>query len=395
MYTTKACFMKRIDSLDILKGTIIVLMSLDHFRDYFHQEAFFFSPTDPEKTNSVTFFLRWITHYCAPVFAFLAGISADIIGKKYDKRYLSKFLFSRGLWLVFVEIAILNFGWRFDVEFNYIVFQVIWMLGICMILMSGLVWMKKRNIFIFSLVVIFGHNLLDLFDISGNLIWAILHQLELFSIGNSTTLVIAYPIIPWIGLMSLGYFFGYYFRRDFSTEKRIKLLKTLGLCFVGGFFLVRFLNSYGNSRPWIQYETLSQTIFSFMDPQKYPPSLAYLLMTLGPIFIILALLETSKKTLLSRVLMVFGRVPFFFYILHIYFIHLFAMLAAEFSGFGWESMILKDPIWMLPSKLEGFGFSTFVMLLLWVCFVIFMYPICKKFGDYKINNKQKKWLSYL
>ena len=128
--------MKRIDSLDILKGAIIVLMSLDHFRDYFHYEAFFYSPTDPEKTNSITFFLRWITHYCAPVFAFLAGISADIIGKKYDKAYLSKFLFSRGLWLVFVEIAILNFGWRFDVEFNYIVFQVIWMLGICMILMS-------------------------------------------------------------------------------------------------------------------------------------------------------------------------------------------------------------------------------------------------------------------
>ena len=183
--------MKRIDSLDILKGAIIVLMSLDHFRDYFHYEAFFSSPTDPEKTNSITFFLRWITHYCAPVFVFLAGISADIIGKKYDKAYLSKFLFSRGLWLVFVEIAILNFGWRFDVEFNYIVFQVIWMLGICMILMSGLVWMKKRNIFIFSLVVIFGHNLLDLFNISGNLFWAIFHQLEFFSIGDSTTLVIA------------------------------------------------------------------------------------------------------------------------------------------------------------------------------------------------------------
>jgi uncharacterized membrane protein len=261
--------------------------------------------------------------------------------------------------------------------------------------MSGLVWMKKRNIFIFSLVVIFGHNLLDLFNISGNLFWAIFHQLEFFSIGDSTTLLIAYPIFPWIGLMSLGYFFGYYFRIDFSPEKRIKLLETLGFCFIGGFFLVRILNSYGNSKPWIHYETFSQSLFSFMDPQKYPPSLSYLLMTLGPVFIILALLETSKKTRLSKVLMVFGRVPFFFYIIHIYFIHLFAMLVAEISGFGWEIMILKDPIWMLPSKLEGFGFSTFVMLLLWVCFVIFMYPICKKFGDYKINNKQKKWLSYL
>ena len=187
--------MKRVDSLDILKGAIIVIMSLDHFRDYFHQEAFLFSPTDPEKTNSITFFLRWITHYCAPVFAFLAGVSADIIGKKYDKKYLSKFLFTRGLWLVFVEIVIINFGWRFDIAFSYIVFQVIWMLGICMMILSLLVRMRKRSILLFSLIVIFGHNLMDLFDISGNLFWAILHQQEFFNISETNTLVIGYPII--------------------------------------------------------------------------------------------------------------------------------------------------------------------------------------------------------
>ena len=186
-----------------------------------------------------------------------------------------------------------------------------------MILMSGLVWMKKRNIFIFSLIVIFGHNLLDLFNISGNLFWAIFHQLEFFSVGDSTTLVIAYPIVPWIGLMSLGYFFGYYYRIDFNHEKRIRILQTIGFCFIVGFFLVRILNSYGNSKPWTNYENFSQTLFSFMDPQKYPPSLSYLLMTLGPVFILLGVLETRKKTLLSKFLMVFGRVPFFFYILHI------------------------------------------------------------------------------
>jgi uncharacterized membrane protein len=387
--------MKRVDSLDILKGAIIVIMSLDHFRDYFHQEAFLFSPTDPEKTNSITFFLRWITHYCAPVFAFLAGVSADIIGKKYDKKYLSKFLFTRGLWLVFVEIVIINFGWRFDIAFSYIVFQVIWMLGICMMILSLLVRMRKRSILLFSLIVIFGHNLMDLFDISGNLFWAILHQQEFFNISETNTLVIGYPIIPWIGVMSLGYFFGYYFRTSFEVKKRVKILQTLGLCFVGGFFLIRLVNSFGNSKPWEKYELFSQTVFSFMDPQKYPPSLSYLLMTLGPMFLVLAILEMRKKTAFSKIMIVFGRVPFFFYIVHIYFIHLFAMLAAEIYGFGWRSMILKEPIWRLPSKFEGYGFSTFVMLVLWLCFVAFMYPICKKFGDYKFKNKQKKWLSYL
>ena len=362
--------MKRINSLDILKGLIIVLMSLDHFRDYFHYEAFFFNPTDPELTNNTTFFIRWITHYCAPVFAFLAGVSAYIVGNKYDKKYLSKFLLSRGIWLVFVEIAIMNFGWKFDIEFDFIVLGVIWMLGICMILLSGLIWLSLKQILIFSLFIIFGHNLLDVFDISENFIWAVIHKLEFFNYSETKTLAVVYPIVPWIGVMSLGYFFGQFFQKDFSQDLRIKILKRVGIISIIVFFIVRFLNSYGNSKTWINYDLFPQTIYSFMDPQKYPPSLSYLLI-------------------------VFGRVPFFFYILHVYFIHFFAMITAEFTGFGWESMILKQPIMILPSTLEGFGFNTLIMLILWICFVAFMYPLCKKFGQYRINNKQKKWLSYL
>ena len=387
--------MKRINSLDILKGIIIVVMSLDHFRDYFHYEAFFFNPTDPLQTNNATFFIRWITHYCAPVFAFLAGISAFIVGNKYDKKYLSKFLLSRGVWLIFVEIVIMNFGWRFDIEFNFLVLQVIWMLGICMILLSGLIWLSLKKILIFSLFIIFGHNLLDVFDISGNFIWAVIHKLDFFNYSESKTLVVAYPIIPWVGVMSLGYFFGQFFQKEFPQDLRIKILKRVGIISIIGFFVVRFLNSYGNSKTWINYDLFSQTIYSFMDPQKYPPSLSYLLMTLGPMFLLLAVFELYKKTTFSNIFIVFGKVPFFFYILHVYFIHFFAMIAAEFSGFGWEIMILKQPIWMLPSNLEGFGFNTLLMLILWICFVAFMYPICKKFGEYKMNNKQKKWLSYL
>ena len=387
--------MKRINSLDILKGLIIVFMSLDHFRDFFHYEAFFFNPTDPELTNIATFFIRWITHYCAPVFAFLAGISAYIVGNKYDKKYLSKFLLSRGIWLVFVEIAIMNFGWRFDFEFNFIVLQVIWMLGICMILLSAIIWLSLKQILFFSLFIIFGHNLLDSYDISGNFIWAVIHKLDFFNYSETKTLVVAYPIIPWVGVMSLGYFFGQFFQKEFPQDLRIKILKRVGIISIIGFFVVRFLNSYGNSKTWINYDLFSQTIYSFMDPQKYPPSLSYLLMTLGPMFLLLAVFELYKKTTFSNIFIVFGKVPFFFYILHVYFIHFFAMITAEFKGFGWELMILKQPIWMLPSNLEGFGFNTSLMLILWICFVAFMYPMCKKFGEYKMNNKQKKWLSYL
>ena len=387
--------MKRINSLDILKGIIIVVMSLDHFRDYFHYEAFFFNPTDPQQTNNATFFIRWITHYCAPVFAFLAGVSAYIVGNKYDKNYLSKFLLSRGVWLIFVEIVIMNFGWRFDIEFNFLVLQVIWMLGICMILLSGLIWLPLKQILIFSLFIIFGHNLLDIFDISGNFIWAVIHKLDFINYYETKTIVVAYPIIPWIGVMSLGYFFGQYFHKDFPQDLRLSILKRVGIISIIGFFIVRFLNSYGNSKMWINYDLFSQTFYSFMDPQKYPPSLSYLLMTLGPMFLLLAVFELIKKSYFLNIFIVFGKVPFFFYILHVYFIHFFAMIAAEFSGFGWELMILKQPIWMLPSNLEGFGFNTLIMLILWICFVAFMYPMCKKFGEYKMNNKQKKWLSYL
>ena len=161
-------------------------------------------------------------------------------------------------------------------------------------------------------------------------------------------------------------------------------LKRVGIISIIAFFAVRFLNSYGNSKTWINYDLFSQTVYSFMDPQKYPPSLSYLLMTLGPMFLLLAVFELYKKTTFSNIFIVFGKVPFFFYILHVYFIHFFALIAVELTGFGWELMILKQPIWMLPSNLEGFGFNTLTMLLLWVCFVAFMYPMCKKFGEYKI-----------
>jgi uncharacterized membrane protein len=264
-----------------------------------------------------------------------------------------------------------------------------------MILLSVIVWLSLKQILFFSVFIIFGHNLLDAFDISGNFIWAVIHKLDFFNYSESKTLVVAYPIIPWVGVMSLGYFFGQFFQKEFPQDLRIKILKRVGMISIIGFFVVRFLNSYGNSKTWINYDLFSQTIYSFMDPQKYPPSLSYLLMTLGPMFLLLAVFELYKKTTFSNIFIVFGKVPFFFYILHVYFIHFFAMITAEFKGFGWELMILKQPIWMLPSNLEGFGFNTSLMLILWICFVAFMYPMCKKFGEYKMNNKQKKWLSYL
>lgn len=386
--------MKRVISLDILKGLIIVIMSLDHFRVFFHSNAFLFNPTDPENTDTITFLMRWITHYCAPVFSFLAGTSAFIVGNKTNKKYLSNFLFTRGLWLIFVEVAIMNFGWRFDVQYTYVVLQVIWVLGICMVALSQIIRLTNKQILVFSLVVIFGHNLLDRFEISNHFLWAVFHQLEIFEFKNFSNIVVAYPFLPWIGVMSLGYFFGQYYVKGFDSKTRIKLLMNTGLYSIIGFFIVRVFNSYGNAKLWQYFDDHTSTLYAFFDPNKYPPSLSYVLMTLGPMFLLLGILEITKKNKLSEFFIVFGKVPFFFYILHVYFIHALALAYAELTGFGFESMLLKAPIWM-TSHLKGFGLSTPILLICWVVFVLLMYPLCKVFGNYKLKNKHKKWLSYL
>src|SRR5260221_10362056 len=202
---------KRISSIDLLRGLIMVIMALDHTRGYFHAGVFVNDPTDLHKTTVVLFFTRWITHFCAPVFMLLSGVSAFISGRKKTKKELSLFLLSRGLWLIFLGLTVLNFAWFFDIHFSYISLQVIWALGVCMLFLSGLIYLPEKTIAVIGFILIAGHNLLDNFHVPGNspaaFIWSVLHERGHFTFYN-TTINVMYPVIPWIGVMALGYCLG-------------------------------------------------------------------------------------------------------------------------------------------------------------------------------------------
>ena len=383
----------RIQSIDLLKGLVMVIMALDHVRDYFHYSAFFFDPTDPELTTWPIFFTRFITHFCAPAFSFLAGTSAFMIGKRKSPAELSSFLFKRGLWLVFVEIIIINFAWKFDIHFSHIGLQTIWSLGISMIVLAGLLHLPKKAVLAFSLVIIFGHNLLDNIHFDGSYVWAMLHERQKFEFAEDHTVVFAYSLLPWIAVMSLGYCFGSLYDSSFDAQKRKRLLNSLGLGSLALFFILIAFNTYGDPVQWTNYSDTSKTLMSIFNVSKYPPSLFYLLVTLGCSLLFLANAEKLKGKVVNF-FCVFGRVPFFYYILHLYLIHLLAVFAAYFTGFGWQAMVLPTFITRVEA-LKGYGFNLITVYLVWIVVILLLYPLCKKFDNYKQSHKEKWWLSYL
>ena len=384
---------QRIESLDILKGMAIIFMALDHTRDYFHVDSFLFNPSDPEKSNMILFLTRWITHYCAPAFGFLAGISAYLIGKRKTKLELSSFLLKRGIWLIFIELSIILYAWSFNFHFNSIGLMVIWSLGISMIFLAAIIHLSMNNILILSLVIILGHNLLDNTHFNDSILWSVLHERGQFTLADGIKLRIVYPIVPWIGVMSLGYYFGKFYEKTVIPEYRKKLFTKIGLICIAGFFAIRGINGYGNSDPWVLFDTFSQSFISFMDPSKYPPSLTYLLMTLGPAILFLGNSENLKGRVVDFC-STFGKVPFFFYIIHIYVIHLLATILAEVTGFGFESMVL-DGFVTTNKQLVGYGVNLGWVYVIWLAILLMLYPICKKFANYKASHKEKTWLSYL
>jgi len=388
---------KRISSIDLLRGLIMIIMALDHTRDYFHAGAFVNNPTDLNNTTVPLFFTRWITHFCAPVFVFLAGISAFISGRKKTKKQLSLFLVKRGIWLIFLELTILNFGWYFNIYFNYVNLQVIWALGICMIALSGLIHLPKNVVMWIGIAMIFGHNLFDNFHVSGKglsaFTWSVIHERGVFLFGD-TTINISYPLIPWIGLMAVGYRLGTLFLPGCDPIRRKRVLINLGSASIAGFIILRFINNYGDPAPW-SYQPLPVFSFlSFINVTKYPPSLDYLLVTIGPALIFLALTEKLSNPV-TKIISVYGRVPMFYYIIHIYLLHLLAMPAAVILGFHWTDLAsFQSSIHSVP-RLKNYGFSLDILYCIWAGIVAVLYPLCKWYDEYKIKNKRKWWLSYL
>jgi uncharacterized membrane protein len=372
----------RIESIDILRGVIMVIMALDHVRDYFHFGSFLLDPTNLETTTPFLFFTRFITHYCAPIFVFLAGTSAFLFGSNKEKPVLFKFLFTRGLWLIFLELVVNNLLWSFNFNYTFLGFQVIWAIGFSMICLSFLIFLPKKVILIFGILVIAGHNALDGIVMQGqdvqSIIWYFLHQKNVLAY-DSLTIYIGYPVIPWIGLMALGYLFGTFYQKGFDIILRHKWLLRLGLGSITLFFILRGINIYGDLVPWSMQDTTTKTVFSFFSVTKYPPSLLYLCITLGPAMLFLYAFETTKNKI-TDFFLVFGRVPLFYYFLHVLVIHSFDMIYT-FKG---------------PSlNLLNYGYSLGVVYLVWIGVVLFLYPFCKKYMKYKANNKDKWWLSYL
>jgi uncharacterized membrane protein len=386
----------RVQSIDLLRGLVMIIMALDHVRDYFNADAFLYDPTDLTKTNAGLFFTRWITHFCAPAFMFLSGTSAFLVGQRKGKRALSTFLLTRGLWLIFLELTVVNFAWFFNASFPMITFLVIWALGVSMIALALLIWLPLRVILFISVLMIAGHNLLDGVTVEGNggaaLAWSFLHQMQGFPF-DKRTIFIAYPIIPWIGVMSLGYCLGQLYVKEDDARKRKKILLWSGIISIVLFVVIRYTNVYGDPSPWSVQPTTGFSVLSFLKTTKYPPSLLYLLMTLGPSLIFLALTERSSGWLSDKIKTI-GRVPMFYYLVHIYVIHLAAMLAAQLTGFGWRSFILETWI-SFDSRLAGYGFSLAVTYAVWLAIVVTLYFLCKWYDRYKRANGEKWWLSYL
>ena len=389
----------RIESIDILRGLVMIIMALDHVRDYSNTGFLYTDPTNLDTTTRILFFTRWITHFCAPVFVFLAGTSAFLYGSKQaSKHRLSRFLFTRGLWLIFIELTIVNFAWTFDIGLGLHIFQVIWAIGICMIFLAGLVFLNKKLLLIIGLLIVFGHNLLDGLTMQGNDPWSILwyftHQqgLPTFQNGNHI-LFIAYPFLPWLGIMILGYCFGHFYQKGFDIKLRKKWLLYLGFSAIFLFISIRYINIYGNLTAWSYQNNGVYTLLSFFNTTKYPPSLVFTLMTLGPAMLFLYAIE-SVKNWVTNILVVIGRVPFFYYIIHLYVIHLIGMIGLIVLGEDWEE-IIYTPQRFSSGFLADKGFDLWVTYLIWIITVVLLYPLCNMYMKYKANNKDKWWLSYL
>jgi len=386
-------------SVDILRGLVMVLMALDHTRDYFSNLTF--QPEDLSRTYPALFLTRFVTHFCAPVFFLLAGTGAYLtVSRGKTLAQVSRFFWTRGLWLVFLEFTVMGFGWTFVFPFGFA--GVIWALGWCMVCMALIVRLPVRWIAAAGIVMIAGHNLLDSIkpESLGRLsaLWMVLHSPGFYLIRPPDFgVLILYPLVPWLGVMACGYALGaLLLRPDRSTT-----IFRIGAALTVAFFILRSINLYGNGSagllavgPWTKRPSFALTTISFFNVLKYPPSLDYLLITLGPALMALAWFDRiDADKLLPRILLVFGRVPLFYYVLHIYLIHLMAIIAAlvfhQPAAWLWRGGFFTQPA---P---PAYGHDLPFVYLMWSTALLLLYYPCRRFMDFKKKHRDWNWLSYL
>ncbi len=391
---------KRIESIDILRGIVMVIMALDHVRDYFHIQANLDNPLNLATTTPLLFFTRWITHFCAPVFVFLSGTSIYLQSLRKTKKELAAFLIKRGVWLIVVEFVLVSFAWSFNPNYNFIFFGVIWAIGISMVILGLLIRFPFNLILALGIIIVFGHNLLDIPESAPGFkapFWLDLLHSARFSVhpyAENHVILIVYPFLPWMGLMMLGYCTGIYFSPKFTAEQRRKIVTRTGWGLILLFIVVRFINMYGDPVAWSTQRNGLFTFFSFINVHKYPPSLLYMCITIGPALLFLSFIERFKNKF-TNTMRTYGRVAFFYYVLHIYLVHLLSAIAFLIRGHSLQEADNIGNFFPFYFLAPGEGYNLAVVYGVWAFVVIALYPLCKWYDNYKTRHKEKWWLSYL
>jgi uncharacterized membrane protein len=389
---------KRVEEIDVYRGMIMLLMALDHTRDFFGEMSI--GATDLSQTYPALFFTRWITHLCAPSFVFLAGVSAYIFYQKIqDVRKASRFLFKRGLMLIIIEQSLLRcFGWYFNFDYHYMNANVLFGIGFSMILLSAVQYASHRVVLYMGLFIVLSHNLLDLFHVSDSVWWHWIF-LVFFRSGDITFyngyhFYISYPIIPWFGVMALGYGMGTVFINERVHKYRILLFTAAGIALL--FFMLRLSNCYGDPTGWSVQNDKLFTLISFLNLEKYPPSLLFILMTISIALTLLSIIKFLPHKIRSF-FRVFGRVPLFFYLIHIPVIHCSAMLYA-YLRFGRAEWLYNGPgiFWneSLPGHPETYGLDLVYVYLIWIFLIFLLVFPCRWYARIK-NDQKVAWLKYL
>ena len=400
---------ERISSVDLLRGLVMVIMLLDHTREFVHADAFVFSPTDLSKTNVALFFTRWITHLCAPTFVFLAGTSIylqRLRGKSQSE--LARFLVTRGLWLIVLEFTVVRLAVFFNLDYSFFgVAEVIWVFGVSMIVMAAIIYLPVWAAGAIGVAMIALHNLFDGVTVSPatamagtppldawQTIWLFLHQPGFVPLlDGASKLFVAYPLMPWVGVMAAGYALGAVYARE--SQRRRKTLYILGGAAIVLFVVIRAVNVYGDPSPWSVQASPVFTVLSFLNTTKYPASFLFLLMTLGPALLILAATDrVNGENLIARILIVYGRVPLFYFILQMFVAHAFGVVLGVLAGWDVGFLFTNFPFAADVKAPQGFGFPLWVVYVAWIAGVVLLYPVCVWYGDLK--RQRKHWVfSYL
>ena len=386
----------RVQSIDILRGAIMLIMALDHVRDFFHHGGPSADPTDMLTTTPILFFTRWITHFCAPTFVFLSGISANIAGTRRSKKDLSLFLIKRGIWLLFVEVAFITLALTFNPFYNVIILQVIWAIGGSMVLLGLLVWLPVEAIGAIGLLIFFGHDILDFAKLPQTGAAALIIKVFFTAFGTVVPLghsyiFLLYALIPWTGIMLIGFAFGTLYTAAYEPARRKKILILSGLVLLAFFLILRATNLYGDPSPWTTQRNWGHTLLSFFNVSKYPPSLMYDCMTLSVALLVLAFTENIKNKF-TDILTIYGSVPFFYYVLHFYLIRIFTVFSFFAQGYKTSQIVTPGAFSLFTPS--GGGYNLGVVYLVWLTVITILYIPCRWFSKYKKSHKQW-WLSYL